>query len=324
MDKKLLLDIFRVPSMSGSEEGMAFYIKEYLKKLDIPFKTDAIGNIFYYEYEGKPLLSAHMDSVQDIDDASLTRFIKIRGNRVLSGYGVIGGDDKCGIYIILQLLKSMKVNFLFTVEEETGGAGSRNFIKDNDISHLPYGLILDRRGSGDIICEFNEYGTLEFEKVLEGIGEPFGYSKNTGTFSDGDYISEQISCANLSVGYYNWHSKTEFVDLEDLERAFDFTYAIVTNVTAKFDKPEKDLSGYNKFIGRHDYMYGMDESFYEGIEEQNYCDFCGNGTLKWKKLRSINRIACEECFKKLEDEILYGSDFISNDADMILDEYYDN
>lgn len=303
MDKKLLLDIFRIPSMSGYEDGMAYFIKEFLKEHNVPYETDKIGNVFYTRFINKPLLCAHMDTVQDTDDVKLTKFIKIRNDRILSGYGVIGGDDKCGIYIILELLKTIEFNFLFTVEEETGGVGARVFTNENDISHIPYGLILDRRGNDDIICEFNDYGTSEFETVLEEFGKPYGYTRNAGTFSDADFISNQISCANLSVGYYNWHQKDEFVDLKDLKRAFELTYRIIVNLDTSFDKPKKSLSKYSSYGNYDDEMFGMDELFLD--DKLEICDFCGKQTANWKNLHSVNRIICTDCLRKLEAEI-YG------------------
>ena len=222
IDIGLLLDIFKIPAPSGREYEMSKFIQEYLDKFKIKYDIDEIGNIYYIGFKNTPLLSAHMDTVQDDVDAKLTHLIRMRRDRFITGYGVIGGDDKNGIYIILELLRKYKLNFIFSVSEETGGIGISHFVKNNDISGLPYGLVLDRRGKSDIICEGNSYGTKEFQVELQTIGAEFKYSPAIGTFSDADSLSEQISCANLSVGYYEAHMKTEFVILQDLENALNY------------------------------------------------------------------------------------------------------
>jgi len=129
---------------------------------------DEVGNIYGFNYKNKPMVSAHTDTVQNVVDGELLKFIKIR-NDILSGYGVIGGDDKCGIYAILKLLKEgEKVNFLFSVSEETGGSGSQYFIQENAslISSVPYCIVLDRKGNSDIIGLRNFYCEEDLSEVV--------------------------------------------------------------------------------------------------------------------------------------------------------------
>jgi len=297
MDKKLLLEIFKIPARTKQESKMRDFIKKFLNKLRIPFSVDAKGNLYNVSNSNSPLLSAHMDTVQDAIDARLTSFINIHGN-YLSGYGVIGGDDKCGILIILELLKVKKdLNFVFSVEEESGGNGMMTFVANNDLLNIPYGIVLDRRGGNDILCEKNDYGVKEFEDTLTEIGKLYGYKSAVGTFSDADYLNEQMSVANLSVGYYNPHMKSEFVKLNELKNAMDFTWQIVKNVKTKFKIPQS-YKKYGYYGGDYGSVY-EDEDYREDFK----CSSCGSFSWENIYLQTIKKYLCKNCFIELYAEI---------------------
>lgn len=301
MDNNLLLSLFKIPAKTQHEENISYFIQGFLNENGVHFNVDDTGNIYNISKPKIPLLSAHMDTMQDDVDASLTKFIKIR-NQWLNGYGVIGGDDKCGLYIILELLRSgEEINFILSTGEESGGTGIRNFVKKQDFSKLPYALVLDRRGADDIICSVNEYGTKEFENQLLAIGKVFDFSANTGTFSDADFISYQVSCANLSVGYYNPHSKNEFVCVDDVSNTLGFVHHIIKNLKTSFPPPNKR----NRTFSLFDDDFTKDISF-DGFFNGDYelCEFCGEITDKYIKLTSISKLACEGCYSKLEREII--------------------
>ncbi len=247
LDRKLLLDIFHIAAPSRKEHNMSMFIRNFLAGIDVPFDTDEKGNIFSFDNGAVPFLNAHMDTVQDSDDANLANFIKIKNNRILMGLGVIGGDDKCGIYAMLHILreKKHKINFAFSVEEEVGTIGAR-FLALNNIPELEaclYGITLDRRGSSDIICFSNDYGTKQFDDALETIGKEYGFKSVMGVLSDADVYSNHISCANLSVGYHGAHSKKEFVLIPQLEKTMNFLDKILREIKVKFGKPEKYTYG---------------------------------------------------------------------------------
>ena len=268
INKKLLIDLFHIPAQSGSETQIQIYILNFLKEREIPYVVDNSGNIFNIDKKDKPLLCAHMDTVQDNFDIKLTHLISIKKDKILNGYGVIGGDDKCGLYIILDLLEnnSSEFNFLFCVEEETGMVGSTYFMQENDISDLPYGLILDRNGSGDIICYLNDYGSKEFENKLKEIGKKFDYKPVRGLSSDADNLSDQINCANLSVGYYKPHTKQEFVFLPNLANARNYVIEILDKVKEKFEVNGKKFKQSKNYWNLNDeYLY--EDNVQEGMEK---------------------------------------------------------
>lgn len=309
MDLKLLEKIFQIPARSHQEKEISEFIKNELDKNKINYFIDKIGNISSVEKKGVPILCAHMDTVQDEFDAKLSKFVKIRGE-IISGYGVIGGDDKCGIFIVLSLACAGFCNFLFTVEEECGGNGIKHFTKNYSLENIPYGLVLDRRGCSDIICTSNNYGAEPFEKILLEIGKVFGYSKSSGTFSDANFLSDQISCANLSVGYYNPHSKKEFVNLVDLKNALNFTYQIIKNVKDYFPKPKPSYSNYSSYYGADD-----DNNYLTQI-----CAFCNETKTKTLYMKTVKDFVCSDCMKELFSELIEKEEFIITNAKDDVDE----
>ena len=282
IDKKLLVDIFTIPSLSGEEIKMAEFIKKKLDEMKVPYEEDVKGNIFSLR-GAKPFLNAHMDTVQDMNDYYLAKFVSIKENAIIDGLGVIGGDDKCGIYIILRMLeKGYDINFAFTVSEEVGTVGSSFLVKTRrkDLKKCLYGITLDRKGNSDIICHDNGYGTIEFENALELVGKEFGYKPEMGVLSDADEFNECMSCANLSVGYYRAHTKKEFVILNDLINAEKFAEKIITTIDKSFKIPERryNYKKYNKYGYGYYNGWGGD-SYYDDYNYDRYYDV---ETKEWK------------------------------------------
>jgi len=329
MNKKLLLELFRIPSKSGEETKVQEFICNYLTTININFDVDAYGNIYNINKKDKPIIGAHMDTVQETADCHMARYIDLKKNGTIKGYGVIGGDDKCGIYTILDLLTNghTDINFAFFVEEETGGVGSRAFVKDNDITHIQCGIVLDRKGNSDILCVQNNYGTKEYQNYLKEIGKQFNYSPACGTFSDADQLSEQISACNLSCGYYNAHSKHEFVVLTDLQNCINFTHSIIKNLSdIKFKAPEKNWNRkyygkYSKFYYNdyyddydddYDYLYGNKKhniDLHNNVEKdykEINCSICGCKFFQKdiNKITTIGMNLCNYCYNDLYDELI--------------------
>lgn len=235
---KELVDLYKIFSPSFQEQELSEYVQKKLKAAGVKFELmdDQIFSI----KEGKPLLSAHMDqvSVQAITKVKMKKGkIKADGN--------LGADDKNGVWILLQLIRKYpdEVSFIFSTGEET--------VTQNDISDwltvygeelekkVPYGLVFDRRGKGDIIGEMNEYCTEEFSNDVEACIGDLGYSGTMGVFSDADALSEHLSCVNLSCGYYKAHSEKEYTKVKELYNALAAGEKIINEMTQYYQKPIK-------------------------------------------------------------------------------------
>jgi putative aminopeptidase FrvX len=265
---ELLLKSLNIYSPSYGEETFIEFLKETLTKSNIEFETKG-KNIYRISNKNMPLLSAHTDSVGNMTDGKLLNFIehfKHNGEEIIKGIGNIAGDDKCGIFLILLLAKKYDVNFIFAAEEEPS-ATSKNGISSFDFkkyeeffSSMPYCLVLDRKGGGDIISQKNGFGTKEFDSWLYDIGKDFGYKNNVqGLRCNATNLKDYICSANLSVGYYLPHSRKEFIVLRHLRNAYDFVEKAINTKVERF--PLKEIIR-EQFLPTNNSMK-LPEEFYD-------------------------------------------------------------
>lgn len=247
-EKKLLLDLFRLYAPSNGEKPVLEFIKKVLTDSNIHFEEDDNGNIFCMNYKNVPMLSSHTDCVGTAESGHYVEFVDIypyNNDEIMKGLGNIGGDDKCGVFLILLYMLSGKpINAIFSICEEIGGFNGIKhllpLIKDNEVfKTIPYCIVLDRKHWGDIICHQNDYGTKEFEDALAKIGEKYDYSPVLGGCSDMNTIKDYMNGCNLSVGYYNPHSTTEFVSLTDLRNTYDYLQDLLANMPTNIPMKKK-------------------------------------------------------------------------------------
>ena len=74
------------------------------------------------------LLVAHLDTVH-CEPPSIICYSK-DGRYIMSPQG-IGGDDRAGVYMILQILRRVNCHVLFCEDEESGGHGAKAFTKSS-------------------------------------------------------------------------------------------------------------------------------------------------------------------------------------------------
>jgi putative aminopeptidase FrvX len=288
-EKELLLDIFHIYSPTNGEASLSLFLANFLEKNGIDFVMDQYNNIYSMKYPGEPILCAHQDCVGDALCGSLVEFIDIYdldGEKILKGNGNIGADDKIGIFLILlYMLKVNKnINFVFSTGEEhsvaTGIKTVVNNIKDTDgFKKAPYCIVLDRKNGGDIICEKNSFGSKTFDEALEKIGLKYGFVSVRGGMSDTATFADYMNAANLSVGYYNPHTKTEYVVISEMLNTFDYVCDLIENLDRTIPFEEKKTtttypaySGYNKYGGNSydDDLYGGSWNGYGAYGGGNY------------------------------------------------------
>jgi tripeptide aminopeptidase len=150
------LQLVRIPSPPGREEAVAAAIVERLNALGVTAESDEAGNLLaFIDGDGEPLLlTAHMDTVTPCDVVNPV----VRDGVVYSdGSSILGADDKAGIAIMLEVLQLLieegiphrPLDLLFTVREEVGLAGAREFDKSRLRARMGVGL--DAGGGRGII-----------------------------------------------------------------------------------------------------------------------------------------------------------------------------
>jgi len=192
-----------------NENELKFVLYNYLIKNDM---SPVFEDGFIYSKGNVPiLLVAHMDTV--FDEPQKDFFYDKNEDKLFSFNGGIGGDDRCGVYAIMKIIKELKPHVLFTEEEEYGGVGAIKAVKKLDKPDVKYIIEFDRSGNND--CVFYECGNEEFINYIES----FGFITNYGTFSDISILGSEwdIAAVNLSSGYYNEHTNVEYIKFRELE-----------------------------------------------------------------------------------------------------------
>jgi putative aminopeptidase FrvX len=141
-DFELLKKVLSVPSKTYREDLMIDFITTWLEKNNIPFYVDQFYNIYATKQTDKdieyfPCVVSHTDTVHNIDSINVVEeMLPNAQNEIklsLKAYNNdgnptgIGGDDKCGIFGCLELLKELpNLKAAFFVAEETGCKGELN------------------------------------------------------------------------------------------------------------------------------------------------------------------------------------------------------
>lgn len=201
------------------------------------------------------LLVAHLDTVHKEIPSIIC--ISDDGRYIMSPQG-IGGDDRCGVYMILLILKSLKCHILFCEDEETGGNGARDFSHSKIRPPVNYIIEMDRRGSNDAVfynCDNSEF--TEF--VLS-----YGFEKERGSFSDISVIGPYLNTAavNISAGYYNEHRLHECIDVNALYHNVRRITQMLKTQTEHFEYIEKNNFNTFSFIenGRFSNAFNLHNS----------------------------------------------------------------
>lgn len=164
------------------------------------------------------LLVAHLDTVHK---QTPNVIVFNSETNILKSPEGIGGDDRCGVYAILEIVKRYNCSVLFCESEEIGGIGAEKFAKQykGEPFDFNYVIELDRKGSKDAVfydCdnpEFTDFICKEYWK------------EEWGTFSDISVLCPFFGIAgvNLSCGYYFAHTVTEYIKTDELQKTIDET-----------------------------------------------------------------------------------------------------
>lgn len=161
------------------------------------------------------MLIAHMDTVHR-EQCKIIYYSQDK-TRATAVEG-IGGDDRCGIYMILQVAKKHHCHILFTEDEEKGCIGASKFVdwaKDNLPQDIKFNYLIefDRRGANDAV--FYDCNNQEFTAFVLG----YGFNEEWGSFSDISIIAPALGAAavNLSCGYYNAHTTNEYIVIPEMK-----------------------------------------------------------------------------------------------------------
>lgn len=290
-EKKRMIEFEEICRMSQKT------LKKFVeRRLKLTHKDVFVGDGFVYAQGKFPvLLVAHLDTVH----SELPKTISITkiANAISSPQG-IGGDDRCGVYMVLEVVKKFNCSVLFCEDEEVGAVGAQKFTKSETAEGLTWNYIIefDRKGSKDAV--FYDCANDDFEKFITKEFFKTAY----GSFSDISVLAPHFGCAavNLSCGYYEAHTKNEYVVFPEMEKSIEEALKILGRTTEKdvyeYIEDTTSLAYYVRYgdysnywegayheIGREYYGDGYPEGFSE-VELYYMIEYKdGNGKLKYSE-----------------------------------------
>ncbi|PPB52952.1 hypothetical protein [Campylobacter hyointestinalis] len=230
--------------LNNQDELMDYIINFIRKSNKYHSVTDVNGGVLALPKGANkyPLICIHLDTINTHKKAELkTDDLIIDDDDIISlntkaRAVCLGGDDRAGVYIALQLIKAKKpFAFGFFKDEEIGCIGSSSLSSYiNSLDNITAFIGLDRRGADEVAT----YG--HDNKELINIFESKGYIEAVGSVTDASKLSalsnKGLACVNLSVGYYNEHTKKEILNTT----AMNHTLKVLKNLDISlFNKPFK-------------------------------------------------------------------------------------
>jgi len=253
MDIDFLKEVLSIPSVSGDESMVRDYIIEYAKNNGIEYYTDSKKNLYLTKGSDKmtsgeyyPCVVSHMDTVH----GSHRELIETKTNLIIENSEMgtliakhpttkeqtgIGGDDKCGVYVCLEMFERFDVlKGAFFVEEEIGMLGSKQ-ADDRFFENVGYAIQFDAPSSNWIseVCSGVKLFDEDFKKEIKGTLNECGYTKfSVDPFTDVNQLASKydFNCLNLGCGYYRQHTTSEYVVVEEVSDSIKAGYELITKL----------------------------------------------------------------------------------------------
>lgn len=162
-------------------------------------------------------LVAHLDTIVRKDGVELL----FEGPILRNSKGVLGADDRAGVYAILDLIQRSEHRppIIFTNHEEVGGIGVKALCDHPELTDwlasqgVKLFVELDRANSRDYV-----YYSYDLPETISTWVEAYGFQEEMGSYSDVADLTRHTSIphVNLSIGYRNQHGKNELLNVPDM------------------------------------------------------------------------------------------------------------
>jgi len=170
--------ILTIPHCSGSEKALGDYVLSVASSLGLPAKRDRVGNVLVSKpatpgREGAvgTILQGHLDMVCEKNSDKVHDFCKdpiqaeIKGEWVYAQGTTLGSDNGIGLAAALAVMEDKTLvhgplEFLFTVDEETGLTGANKIQKGFLAGRMLLNLDSEDEGTFTIGCAGGADSTL--------------------------------------------------------------------------------------------------------------------------------------------------------------------
>lgn len=276
-----------------------FVLKNFQFLPDI--KEDAHGNYYLKIGNSRSVFCCHLDTVSDKVEMVSHIF---EGDFVTTdGSTILGADDRAGVTILTHMIENkIEGLYYFFIGEEVGCIGSSKASKDSIFKDYDRIIAFDRKHTTDVITKMagtrtcsDEFATELSSRLNEHLNNsaseynlspcPNGGNTDSGKFK---YIIPE--CTNISVGYFNEHTKQEKQNISYLSALAEAVIKIDWESLPIEREPVESSSSNSKpksYMGNYS---SMDE-YYEdmfGYKDDDEVPFVVNTTQKDKKDNKID------------------------------------
>jgi tripeptide aminopeptidase len=271
---ELLKEVLSVPTHTYKEDLMVLYLTKWLEENQIEYYLDEKNNVyatkkpvgdlpegFYF-----PCVISHTDTVHKLDTINVVEEnlpnaqgalkLSLKAYNDQGNPTGIGGDDKCGVFACLTLLKELPyLKAAFFVSEETGCHGSRN-ADPEFFENVGYGIQFDapenwmitEKCFGQILFDRDTDFFKACDKVLTEGMVPTDMEYMVHPYTDVYALRGKFdfSCINFSIGYYDYHTKNEYVVVEDVYNGIDMGRKMIEELGYKLHFKKAKEYSYNQ------------------------------------------------------------------------------
>ena len=218
---------------------------------DIKFRTWLSGELLRYgekprigasgcvivrtDEKSDTLFSCHVDTVHGMNESSEFQPLMYDSDfgHIFLGdkdkSTCLGADDGVGVYIMMKMVQAkVPGTYIFHTGEEKGGIGARDMLAKEPgfFEDFSRSIAFDRPNTYEVICTqggvqcaSSVFG-LALAKALNDLESDFKYEiSHRGVFTDNKVYAYAIpENVNLGVGYFNQHTKEEYLDYNHVKR----------------------------------------------------------------------------------------------------------
>jgi putative aminopeptidase FrvX len=246
---KLLLEVLSIETCSKEEDAMIGFLLAFFEKHGIRAWRDEIGNVYAEKgevgtYQKYPLVVAHTDTVHRIHGKKIIPKKLLLPNfagelkPALKGFDQdgnpvgLGADCKVGIALCLILfLREPVLKGFFPVQEEIGANGAEK-VDLSFLLNIGYAIEFDSPSNTSSItlggklmynpADENGLGII-FTKLLLEFSEKreTEFTLEQHSYTDIVKLRPNFTCCNVPVGYYLYHTTSEYLLEEEAFMALD-------------------------------------------------------------------------------------------------------